>query len=69
MSYMGGFPKIWGTLLGVPIVRTIVYWGLYWGSLILGNGHTPEPPKVCERIALWAVFEGSGAIILPTSGA
>ena len=25
--------------LGVPIIRTIVYWGLYWGTLILGNYH------------------------------
>ena len=34
-----GFPKIRGTLLGVPIVRIIVFRGLYWGSLILGNYH------------------------------
>ena len=34
-----GFPKIRGTLLGVPIIRTIVFWGLYWGPLILGNYH------------------------------
>ena len=27
-----GFPKIRGTVLGVPIIRTIVFWGLYWGS-------------------------------------
>ena len=36
--YMG-FPKIRGTFLGLPIIRTIVYWGLYWGTLILGNYH------------------------------
>ena len=24
-----GFPKIRGTILGVPIIRTIVFWGLY----------------------------------------
>ena len=29
-----GFPKIRGTKLGVPIIRTIVYWGLYWVPLI-----------------------------------
>ena len=23
-----GFPKIRGTILGVPIIRTIVFWGL-----------------------------------------
>ena len=34
-----GFPKIRGILLGVPIIRTIVFWGLYWGSLILGKYH------------------------------
>ena len=33
------FPKIRGTIWGVPIIRTIVFWGLYWGSLILGNYH------------------------------
>ena len=32
-----GFPKIRGTLLGAPIIRTIVFWGLYWGPPILGN--------------------------------
>ena len=32
-------PKITGTFLGVPIIRTIVYWGLYWGTPILGNYH------------------------------
>ena len=37
-----GFPKIRGTFLGVPIIRTIVFWGLYWGSLILGNYHIPS---------------------------
>ena len=31
------FPKIGGTILGVPIIRTIVFWGLYWGPPILGN--------------------------------
>ena len=35
-SYKWGFPKIRGTILGVPIIRTIVFWGLYWGPLILG---------------------------------
>ena len=33
-SRMWGFPKIRGTILGVPIIRTIVFWALYWGSLI-----------------------------------
>ena len=33
------FPKIRGTILGVPIVRTIVFGSLYWGPPILGNYH------------------------------
>ena len=28
---MQGFAKIRGTILGVPITRNIVFWGLYWG--------------------------------------
>ena len=42
--YMGKwwFPKIRGTFLGVPIIRTIVYWGLFWGPLILGNFQIPQ---------------------------
>ena len=31
-----------GTILVVPIIRTIVFWGLYWGPLILGNYHLSE---------------------------
>ena len=31
--YIWGLPKIRGSYLGVPIIRTIVFWGLYWGPL------------------------------------
>ena len=34
-----GISQIMDTFLGVPIVRTIVYWGLYWGPPVLGNYH------------------------------
>ena len=34
-----------GCLFGVPITRTIVLWGLDWGSLILGNFHFYEYPS------------------------
>ena len=34
-----GFPKIRGTILGVLTLRIVVYWGLYWGPLILGKHH------------------------------
>ena len=37
-----GFPKIRGTFWGVPIIRTIVFRGPYWGPLILGNYQLPE---------------------------
>ena len=32
-------PTIMGTFLGVPIIRIIVFWGLYWGPFIMGNYH------------------------------
>ena len=32
-----GFPKIRGTFLEVLIIRMIVFWGLFWGPLVLGN--------------------------------
>ena len=28
---MENFPKIKDTILGIPIVRTVVFWDLYWG--------------------------------------
>ena len=34
----GGFPKL-GVPSWVPIIRIIVFWGLYGGPLILGNYH------------------------------
>ena len=42
-----GFPKIRGTFLGVPIIRTMVFWGLYWGSTYFGklpNGAPRQAP-------------------------
>ena len=27
------------TFLGVPIIRTVVFWGLFWGPPFLGNYH------------------------------
>ena len=43
---MWEFPKIKGTFLGVPILRIIIYWGLYWGTLILGKYHVED---YCEE--------------------
>ena len=48
---MWRFPKIRGTYLGVPR-RTIVYWGLYVGTLTLGNYHVPSYWKPFVALAL-----------------
>ena len=40
-------PKIRDTFLGVPITRTIVCWGLYWGPRILGNYHIAAHEFIC----------------------
>ena len=49
-----GIPKIRGAILGVPIIRTIVFWGKNWGSLILGNYHMGNFPPEKLGEALWA---------------
>ena len=49
-----GFPKNKGTILGVPIIRTIVHWGLYWGPFILGNDHVIS--ENCEETFWGSVF-------------
>ena len=36
---MGGLPKLGVPYWGVPIVRIIVFVGLYWGPRVLGNYH------------------------------
>ena len=46
-----GFPKIRGTFLGVPIIRTIVFWGLHWGSPYFGKPPSPvEPPETLNPV-------------------
>ena len=44
-----GFPKFRGTFLGVPIIRIIIYWGLYWVPLVLGNYQMKTCECVCGR--------------------
>ena len=39
ISDMWGFPKIGGTISGVPRLRIIVFGGLYWGEPTLGSYH------------------------------
>ena len=42
------FPKIGGTVLGIPAVRTIVYWGLYCGPPIWESYYVPHQLNVGE---------------------
>ena len=44
-----GVSYIKGTILGLPIIRTIVFWGLYWGPPILGNYHMFRPKGRCRH--------------------
>ena len=45
VEIFSGYARVWDLvglevetlILGVPIIRIIVYWGLYLGSLVLGN--------------------------------
>ena len=39
-----------GTILGVPRIRTIVFWGLYWGPLILGNYQIPKAGPMAKVV-------------------
>ena len=32
-----GFPKIRGTSLRVPMIRIVVFWGLYWSTHNFGK--------------------------------
>ena len=47
---MWGFPKIRGTILGVPIIRTmtIAFWGLFWGPPILGSPYFGKLPMSAQ---------------------
>ena len=40
LHHTWGFPKMRGTSFGVPILRTMVFWGLSWGLPVLGNYHS-----------------------------
>ena len=43
------FPKIRGTLLGLPTIWAVVFWGLYMGValIIYGNDHVYQ--CICKR--------------------
>ena len=53
------FPEIRGTFLGIPRIRIIVFWGLYYSPPILGNYHIsykqrPAPPDPEPRTKLYS---------------
>ena len=52
---MRGFPKIRGTFLGVPMIRILVFCGLYWGPPILGNDHIITQTDMVDSTATAAM--------------
>ena len=66
---MWGFPRMRGTILGVPMIRTIVYWGLYWVPLILGNYRMPQKRRSkCNHTSCTSVNVAFVKRHLPYSG-
>ena len=49
MWVIQGFPKIRGTLCGVPIIRINVFCSVYWGPLTLGNYHIDKDPPWLDK--------------------
>ena len=40
---LGGFPIVRGPFLGIPIIRTIIFWGSMLGIPYFGNYHLGNP--------------------------
>ena len=51
------FPKIEGTFSGVTVIRTIVFWGLYWFPAIGEIGNRQPRSKHQERLRPYKFFE------------
>ena len=65
-----GVSQNWGYRIGVPIIRIIVFVGLYWGPLILGNYHLgsrAEGMGVLWKVARNQPPEGSRSYRFPES--
>ena len=45
-----GFPKIKGTILGVLIIRVIIFWGLYWGPLFWETTKSQFARKKLDKV-------------------
>ena len=69
-----GFPKIRGTFLGVPIMRTVVFWGLSWVPLfcettIYTLNRIPNPLNAKPQTLIHkAENKASAAIVAPHPG-
>ena len=50
-----------GTILGVPGIRTIVFWGLYWGPPILGNYQMSKSLRA-PVFGVWRAGRKSGGL-------
>ena len=49
-TYEGCFHKIRGPLLGVLVIRIIVYWGVFWGPLFMETPVRVPPSTVVRAI-------------------
>ena len=52
--------------MGIPKIRTIVFWGLYWSPLILGNYHMGVSQNNPYLEGQWASASG---LVLGITGA
>ena len=62
-GYLGTSQNEGVPFLGVPIIRTVVFCGLYWGPCILGNYHIGIMEKMEASIlglGPYAGLEASG---------
>ena len=55
-TFLVGF-RVQGS--GVPIIRIIEYWGLYWAPPVLGNYHKTSIKGNATRITKSEGFQGS----------
>ena len=62
LCYVGVSQNLRVLLLGVPMIRTIVYWGPYWGSPILGKCH------VACRDLEWGSTQGGSSLGFKVEG-
>ena len=61
--------RIRGTFfLGGPIIRIIIYWGLYWGPPIMGNYHVDNTHISCKVFERTVVCKLSDFGILKPAG-